>query len=133
MKRRLSKALLCIVLAISVLTCVFAVVAAAGEPERDYKVKTSITLWTNITYNLYAEDSEDLKALALDGEELTLTSLGKKTIGDKDYYHIKIELPANEVLRDIALKVTLTDGEEDSTLTYTFNIYNLFKGVYFKT
>ena len=126
MKKVSSKALLCIALALSVLICIF-VVTAAGEGE-EYKVKSSITLWTNITYNLYAEDSEDLTSLKLDGAELDLSTLGKKTIGGKDYYQVKVELPASEILRDVVLTVTL-DGGDASVLNYTFSVYKYAKAI----
>ena len=54
---------------------------------------------------------------------------GQMTIDGVEYYVVKVELPAGETLRDIALTVTLNSGNTTVDANWTLSVYNYTKSV----
>ena len=91
----------------------------------DYKIKTSITLWSNFVYNIYIPktnvNSFKINGLAADYEEVEIDGVV--------YYHVAVNLPAGETLSDINLCVTLNSGSTTVDANWTLNVYNYTKSV----
>ena len=91
----------------------------------DYKIKTSITLWSNFVYNVYIPainfNGVKLNGLAVDYEEVEIDGVV--------YYHVTVNLPAGDTLSDINLCVTLNTGSTTVDANWTLNVYNYTKSV----
>ena len=90
-----------------------------------YKIKTSVTLYSNFVYNIYIPkanvDSFTVNGKGVDYEEVE--------IDGATYYHVAVNLPAGETLSDINLKVTLNSGSITVDANWTLNVYNYTKSV----
>ncbi len=91
----------------------------------DYKIKTSITLWSNFVYNIYVPKA-NFNSASVNGNTANYTEV---EVGGVWYYLIKVDLPAGETLRDIALTVTLNSGNTTVDASWTLNVYNYTKSV----
>ncbi len=91
----------------------------------DYKIKTSITLWSNFVYNMYVPKA-NFNSVSVNGNSVDYTEV---EIDGAWYYLIKVDLPAGETLRDIALTVTLNSGNTTVDATWTLSVYNYTKSV----
>ena len=90
-----------------------------------YKIKTSITLWSNFVYNVYIPainfNGVKVNGFAVDYEEVEIDGVV--------YYHVAVNLPAGKTLSDIALTVTLNTGSTTVDANWTLNVYNYTKAV----
>ena len=90
-----------------------------------YKVKTSVTLWSNFVYNIYIPGTNfngvKVNGLAVDYEEVEIDGVV--------YYHVAVNLPAGDTLSDINLCVTLNSGSTTVDANWTLNVYNYTKSV----
>ncbi len=90
-----------------------------------YKIKTSVTLWSNFVYNIYIPkanfNSVKLNGLAVDYEEVENDGVM--------YYHVAVNLAAAESLSDIKLAVALNSGETTVTANWTLNVLSYTKSV----
>ena len=98
----------------------------------DFTPKTSITLSSELIYNVYIPVESALKSFALDG--ITYDNLATLenivTLSDgKQYYRFEIELPASEAARNIILKAVITVDGNDYNGTFTMSIPKYSKKV----
>ena len=91
----------------------------------DYKIKTSVTLYSNFVYNIYVP-AANFNSASVNGETVPYTEV---EIYDVTYYLIKVDLPAGETLRDIALTVTLNSGNTTVDASWTLNVFNYTKSI----
>ena len=90
-----------------------------------YKIKTSVTLWSNFVYNIYIPTANFNKA-TVNGNAVTYNEV---VIDGISYYHIKVDLPAGETLSDIQLCVTVNYGEKTLDAYWTLDVLNYTKTV----
>ncbi len=90
-----------------------------------YKIKTSVTLWSNFVYNVYIPttnfNSVKVNGLAVDYEEVEIDGVL--------YYHVAVNLPASEALSNIALSVTLNSGRSTVDANWTLDVFKYTKAV----
>ena len=83
--------------------------------------KTSITLGSELVYNIYVPAVDYLKSFTVDG--VVYEDLVPVVLDDGNfYYHVKVSLPAKEAARNIVLKVTVTVSDKDYIGTWTVSI-----------
>jgi len=90
-----------------------------------YKIKTSVTLWSNFVYNIYIPKDNFNKA-TVNGSEATCNEV---VVDGVAYYHIAVNLPAGETLSDIKLCVTVNHGDTTANANWTLNISNYAKAI----
>ena len=103
-------------------TVKYALSAAALD---GYKIKTSITLYSNFVYNIYIP-AKDFVAATVNGKAVTYTEV---TVNDVLYYQVKVDLAAGETLADIKLTVTVKVGDETVDANWTLSVVNYAKAV----
>ena len=88
-------------------------VLAAG-----YRIKTSVTLHTNLTYNIYIPSGN------VNGFTLNESTVDYKTkvIDGTEYYCVTVDLPVGEALSDMLLKVTLDVGDKTVDVSWTLSV-----------
>ncbi len=84
----------------------------------DFIPKASITLGSELIFNIYVPKNANLTAITLDGKPIDITGLTEKD----GYYLIAVELGAREAARDIELVVTLTADGKDMRGTFNFSV-----------
>lgn len=91
------------------------------KPENiEFVPKSSITLGSELVYNIYVPVADYLKSYTVDGA--TVEDAEIVTIGDIEYYLVKVSLPAKEAARNIVLKATVTVDGRDHTGTWTMSV-----------
>ncbi|MBR2650974.1 MAG: hypothetical protein IKD45_04870, partial [Clostridia bacterium] len=87
----------------------------------NFTPKTSITLGSELVYNVYVPAADYLKSYTVNG--LTYEDAELVTLEDgKSYYRVAVSMPASEAAGDIVLKVILTIDGKDYTGTFTMSI-----------
>ena len=90
-----------------------------------YKIKTSVTLYSNFVYNLYIPkanvDSFTVNGKTVDYEEVEIDGV--------TYYHVAVNLAAAESLSNIKVTVTLNSGNTTVDANWTLNVLNYTKSV----
>ena len=90
-----------------------------------YKIKTSVTLYSNFVYNVYIPkanvDSFTINGAAMNYEEVELDGV--------TYYHVAVNLPAGETLQDIKVCVSLVSGETTVNANWTLSTLKYTKSV----
>ena len=94
-----------------------------------YKIKSSVTLHSNLVYNIYVPATDAVSAVYIDGESVVLDDSMITEIDGTDYYRIQVSLPASGSLKDIKLDVALKSGEATVNAKWTLNIVNYAKTV----
>ena len=96
-----------------------------------YKIKSSVTLYSNFVYNIYIPTNDFVSAVRIDGTSLADTDYAFEsvTLDGVDYIKISVPLAAKESLRDIAIKVTLISGDTEVDATWTVNVFKYAKQV----
>ena len=85
--------------------------------------KMSLTLDRNLILNVYVPAAALLNSFTLDGVEYTdFDGLEKVTLGDAEYYLVKISLDAKSAARDVVLRANVTLGEKSAVGTFKFGI-----------
>ena len=83
--------------------------------------KTSITLGSELVYNIYIPVTENLKSYTVDGA--TVSDAEIVTLDDgNEYYHVTVKLPSSVAARNIVLCAVITVGEKDYAGTWTMSI-----------
>ncbi len=90
-----------------------------------YKIKTSVTLYSNFVYNIYIPEQSFNKAM-IDGVDATATLI---EIDGVNYYHVAVNIPAPESLSDIKLTVVLNSGNTTVDATWTLSVLKYAKSV----
>ena len=90
-----------------------------------YKIKTSVTLYSNFVYNIYIPTA-NVNGFKVNGIAMKCTT---ETIDGVEYYVVKVDLPAGETLADIKLCVILNSGNTTVDANWTLNVYNYTKAV----
>jgi len=91
-----------------------------------YKIKTSVSLWSNFVYNIYVPESNFVKAF-IDGKEAETTFV---TIDGENFYHIAVNLPVAKSLDNIKLTVTLNAGDNKTVdAAWTLDVLSYAKAV----
>lgn len=91
----------------------------------DYKIKTSVTLWSNFVYNVYIPKA-DLDSFTVNGNTVEYSEV---VIDGVTYYRAKISLPAGEALDDIKLVVKLQSGSTTVDASWTLSVLSYTKSV----
>ena len=90
-----------------------------------YKIKTSVTLYSNFVYNIYIPVA-NVNGFTVNGMAMDYTT---EVIDNVEYYVVKVDLAAGETLADIKLCVTLKSGDTTVDANWTLNVYNYTKAV----
>ena len=90
-----------------------------------YKIKTSVTLYSNFVYNIYIPEANFNKAM-IGGVDATATLV---EIDGVNYYHVAVNIPAAESLDDIKLTVTLNSGNTTVDANWTLSVLKYAKSV----
>ena len=90
-----------------------------------YKIKTSVTLWSNFVYNIYIPKT-NVNGFTINGKTVEYEEV---EIDGVVYYHVAVNLPAGETLSDIALKVTLISGSTTVDANWNLNVLGYTKAV----
>ena len=99
----------------------YAVYKLVSSKVTEFVPKTSITLGSELIYNVYVPQDDSLKSFTVDGE--TYENLTPVTLDDgKQYYLISVALESSKAARSIVLQVTLTVDGKDYTGTFTMSI-----------
>ena len=89
----------------------------------DFVPKMSLTLDRSLVLNVYVPAADFLTGFTLDGAEYTnFAGLERVTLGDGEYYLVRISLDAKAAARDVVLKANVNLGEKTATATFTFGI-----------
>ena len=94
-----------------------------------YKIKSSVTLYSNFLYNIYVPATSALSGVYIDGEFITLDDSMITLIDESEFYRIQVMLPASESLNDIKVSVSLASGETTVNAKWTLNILSYAKRV----
>ena len=86
--------------------------------EQNFVPRASITLGSELVFNIYVPKHANLTALELDGEVLNISELTEKD----GYYHLTVDLAAKTAARDISLVATLTADGKTMRGIFTFSI-----------
>ena len=90
--------------------------------------KTSITLGSELVYNIYVPVVDYLKSYTVDGQ--TYANAKIVTLDDgNQYYHIAVSMAASEAARNVVLKATVTVDGEDFNGSWTMSIPKYAKKV----
>ena len=90
-----------------------------------YKIKTSVTLWSNFVYNIYIPKN-NTSSFTVNGKAPEYREV---EIDGVTYYHVAVSLAAGEALADINLKVTLDSNGADVDVNWVLNTLNYTKTV----
>ena len=90
-----------------------------------FKIKTSVTLWSNFVYNIYIPKT-NVNGFTINGKTVEYEEV---EIDGVVYYHVAVNLPAGETLSDIALKVTLISGSTTVDANWNLNVLGYTKAV----
>ena len=95
------------------------------EVMKGYKIKTSVTLWSNFVYNIYIPQA-GVSAFLVNGNNVAYEEV---MMGETAYYHIAINLAASESLSDIDLKVILKSKDTEVTARWNLSTLSYIKKV----
>lgn len=89
-----------------------------------YKIKSSITLYSNLVYNIYVPAKDFVSAIRIDGVLLSDTDYATEnvTLDGVDYVKISVPLAAKQSLSDISVKVSLISGESAVNASWTVSV-----------
>ena len=87
---------------------------ALAEP--DFIPKASITLYSNLIFNIYIPADPMLTHAYLNNEEIDLQN------AQNGYYHVKVELNASEAAKVMMLNVTLESDGKSAVGTFSFSV-----------
>ena len=90
-----------------------------------YKIKTSVTLYSNFVYNIYIPEANFNKAM-INGVDAIAALV---EIDGVNYYHVAVNIPAPESLDDIKLTVKLNSGSTTVDANWTLNVLKYAKSV----
>ena len=93
----------------------------AAAVSLDFTPKSSITLGSELTYNVYVPVIDVLKSYTIDGELYENAEVVTLEDG-KSYYRIEVPMAASEAARNITLCATVTLDGKDYTGTFTMSI-----------
>ena len=94
-----------------------------------YKIKSSVTLYSNFVYNIYVPATDAVSGVYIDGELVLLDESMITEIDGADYYRIQVSLIASKSLRDINVSVSLKSGEAVVNAKWTLNVVKYAKTV----
>ena len=87
-----------------------------------FKVKTSITLDSRVTLNIYALD-KNLSSFVLGGEKYTdLSKVDTVTVGGETYYHVSVPLASDKMLKSVVFTANLESDGYAQSFDYTLGI-----------
>jgi len=90
-----------------------------------YKIKTSVTLWSNFVYNIYIPKA-NVNSFTINGVAMAYE---ESEIDGVTHYHVAVNLPAGETLQDIKVSVKLNSGDTTVDANWTLNVLNYTKSV----
>jgi len=90
-----------------------------------YKIKTSVTLYSNFVYNIYIPEANFNKAY-IGNDEVAVALV---TIEGENYYHVAVNLPVANSLNDIKLTVRLNSGDTTVDANWTLSVLNYAKSI----
>jgi hypothetical protein len=85
-----------------------------------FKVKSSVSFWSDLIYNIYVPVNDAITSAILDGKAIDLRVYETVSLEGADYYRISIALPSSEALRDIHLALTV-NADKEYNFGYTFS------------
>ena len=90
-----------------------------------FKIKTSVTLWSNFVYNIYIPKT-NVNGFAVNG---TSPEYNEVEIDGVTYYRVSVNLAAGEALSDIALTVALNSGSTTVDANWTLDVLSYTKAI----
>ena len=90
-----------------------------------YKIKTSITLWSNFVYNIYVP-AENFAGATVNGNAVSYIEVD---VDGVSYYRISVDLPAGNTLSDIMLTVSVKVGDKTVDVNWTLNVLKYITAV----
>ena len=90
-----------------------------------YKIKSSVTLYSNFVYNVYIPEQRFNKAM-INGVDATATLT---EIDGVNYYHVVVNISAPESLNDIKLTVVLNTGDTTVEANWNLSVLKYAKSV----
>ena len=101
----------------------YSVYSLAEKSINEFVPKMSLTLDRDLILNVYVPAKAFLNSFSLDGVEYAdLAAPEKVTLGDAEYYLVKISLDAKSAARDVVLRANVNIGDKSATGTFTFSI-----------
>lgn len=94
----------------------------------NFTPKTSITLGSELVYNVYIPVVDYLKSFTVDGNAYVDANIVTLDDGNQ-YYHIAVPMPASEAARNVVLKSTVTIDGKDYNGTFTMSVPKYSKKV----
>ncbi|MBE6537077.1 MAG: glycoside hydrolase family 32 protein [Ruminococcaceae bacterium] len=95
----------------------------------EFKPQSSITLGSELVYNVYVPVIDSLKSYTINGVACENAEIVVLDDGNS-YYHISISLPVSEAIKNIVLKVIIMIDGKDYTGTFTMSIPKYAKKVF---
>ena len=87
-----------------------------------FKVKTSITLDSQVTLNIYATDNS-MVSFELDGVKYTdLSAVETVEVAGETYYHVSVPFASDEMLKSVVFTANLESGAYKQSFDYTLGI-----------
>lgn len=87
-----------------------------------FKVKTSITLDSQVVLNIYATDNS-LASFELDGVKYSdLSAVETVEVGGETYYHVAVPFASGEMLRNVCFTANLESGSYKQSFNYNLGI-----------
>ncbi|MBE6636164.1 MAG: hypothetical protein E7617_08295, partial [Ruminococcaceae bacterium] len=83
-----------------------------------FKIKSSVSLWSNLVYNVYIPTA-NVKGFTVNGNEPEYTTV---TMDEVEYYLVSVPLAAGDSLSDIEVRVTLNAGSTDVSAKWTLSV-----------
>ncbi|MBE6537267.1 MAG: hypothetical protein E7673_04870, partial [Ruminococcaceae bacterium] len=90
-----------------------------------YKIKTSVTLYSNFVYNIYIPKA-NVNSFTINGATMEYEEIEMDGV---TYYHVAVNLPAGETLSDIKVCVKLNSGSTTVDANWTLNVLNYTKSI----
>ena len=94
-----------------------------------YKIKSSVSLYSNLVYNIYVPINDYLSSVSVNGENVTLVEGMITELADGKYYRIPVSLAVADSLDDIELSVSLIPGDSTVSAKWTLNVAKYAKAV----
>ncbi len=91
----------------------------------DYRIQTSITLYSNFVYNIYLP-KDALSSFTVNGTEMPYSEI---ELDGVIYYHVAVVLAADQSLDDIKVTVTLDKDGAVASASWTLNVHRYVSAV----
>jgi hypothetical protein len=97
----------------------------------DYKIKTSISLYSDLVFNIYVPKNASVHAIILNSETVSQADLDKNVtiIDGLEYYKLSVSMRPDKAFENIAVTVTLNSGKTTVNANWTLSVLAYAKQV----